>query len=95
MVSGSRAKAEQREDLDCAGFAQEFLRRNRAYVQDYGMAIGVNESGVSVDVREVMARRWGLCFSLRAGCFAGARAGTLVGSGLADHRHPRCRTARI
>lgn len=66
MVSENRAYAEQRGDLDFAGFAQEFLRRNPAYARDYRTAARTVESGASVGVQEVMARRWGLCFSLCA-----------------------------
>ena len=66
MASGNLAKAEKRDDLDFAGFAQEFLRRNPAYVDDYRMAERPIEDGGPDAEREVMARRWGLCFSVRA-----------------------------
>ena len=66
MASGKRAKTERHDDLDFAGFAQEFLRRNPAYVYDYRKAERAAEEGGPHVEREVMARRWGLCFSVRA-----------------------------
>ena len=66
MASESRAKTEERHNLDFAGFAQEFLRRNPAYAHEYRKAARAAERGAPADEREVMARRWGLCFSLRA-----------------------------
>lgn len=65
MASGNRAKTEQRDNLDFAGFAQEFLRRNPAYADDYRTAARAAEKGGPDVEQEVMARRWGLCFSLR------------------------------
>lgn len=52
-----------RRNLDFAGFAQEFLRRNPAYRQDY-QALAYD---LPISAQEVMARRWGLCFPECAG----------------------------
>lgn len=65
MASGT-ASAKQRDDLDFAGFAQEFLRRNAGYGDDFRKVMRTVEKGAPTDVLEVMARRWGLCFPLRA-----------------------------
>lgn len=53
--------------LDFAGFAQEFLRRNPSYRAEY-RALMARDTLENAEVgQEVMARRWGLCFSLCAG----------------------------
>lgn len=59
----------QRAPLDFPGFAQEFLRRNPAYVRDFDSVMAGTRGDPAA--REVMARRWGLCFPLLAG-FLGA-----------------------
>src|SRR3546814_15631020 len=51
--------------LDFPGFAQEFLRRNPAYVRDYDCVMTGGRRG-DVAAREAMARRWGLCFPMRS-----------------------------
>jgi hypothetical protein len=50
--------------LDKPGFAQEFLRRNPRYRSDYRNVMRVKRG--STEEQEVMARRWGLAFPLRA-----------------------------
>ncbi|APZ99715.1 hypothetical protein BWQ93_15420 [Sphingopyxis sp. QXT-31] len=55
----------QRAPLDFPGFAQEFLRRNPAYVRDYDCVMTGGRRG-DVAAREAMARRWGLCFPMPA-----------------------------
>ncbi|MBP2278342.1 transcriptional regulator domain-containing protein [Sphingomonas sp. PL20] len=67
MAGEDKVDRSARRNLDFAGFAQEFLRRNPAYRQDY-QALAHD---LSTSAQEVMARRWGLCFSL----FAGRRPG--------------------
>lgn len=63
MARGSYGEG-QAGDLDFAGFAQEFLRRNPAYIRDYRIAMpGTGPAGSSIE-QEEMARRWGLTFSL-------------------------------
>ena len=50
--------------LDFAGFAQEFLRRNPAYVRDY-RAVMRSATGQQPSIeQEEMAQEWGLSFSL-------------------------------
>ena len=50
--------------LDKSGFAQEFLRRNPRYRSDYQKVMRARRS--STEEQEVMARRWGLAFPMRA-----------------------------
>lgn len=54
----------QAGDLDFAGFAQEFLRRNPAYVREYRAVMPGTRPVRSSSEQEEMARRWGLTFSL-------------------------------
>jgi hypothetical protein len=63
-MSGERASDGDRRLLDKPGFAQEFLRRNPRYRSDYQNVMRSRRD--SIAEREVMARRWGLCFPLRA-----------------------------
>lgn len=65
---GTRGNRGSGRDWDFAGFAQEFLRRNPGYRNDYGAMLRQVARGAPPAVQEVMARRWGLCFSCRAGC---------------------------
>ena len=53
-------------DLDFAGFAQEFLRRNAAYRAEYAQLARLSSRGDAPAAREVMARRWALRFPVRA-----------------------------
>lgn len=57
-------------DLDFAGFAQEFLRRNPAYVRDYQKVMRVRTAPGARVAMEEMAHPWGLSFSM---CTAGLR----------------------
>lgn len=52
--------------LDFAGFAQEFLRRNLSYRAEYRQLMKCDTLDNDEGGQEVMARRWGLCFPLRA-----------------------------
>lgn len=63
-MSSEQASDGDRRLLDKPGFAQEFLRRNPRYRSDYRNVMRLR--GDSAEGREVMARRWGLCFPLRA-----------------------------
>jgi hypothetical protein len=67
MASRSQANGANREGLDFAGFAQEFLRRNPDYIRQYGDLAPIADNAKSAAEAEVMARNWGLCFSLFAG----------------------------
>lgn len=68
MADGRKAAEGQGPFLDCPGFAQEFLRRNPFYRRDYDSVM--SEPVSDPTAREVMARRWGLCFPVRSasGC---------------------------
>lgn len=63
-MPGGQGSDGDRRLLDRAGFAQEFLRRNPRYRADWEK-VGPMREG-SVQEQEVMARRWGLSFPLRA-----------------------------
>lgn len=53
-----------RRDLDFAGFAQEFLRRNPDYAADYERLHRDSPvQGWAIE-KETMAQRWGLSFSV-------------------------------
>lgn len=85
---GSQTKQQQRPPLDFPGFAQEFLRRNPAYICDYDSVM----TGARCDdpaAREVMARRWGLCFPLPADPLGSRKPGAMGGGGLRLYQHPR------
>jgi len=61
--------AEEFADFDYADFAQEFLRRNPDYRREYHDAerdIAPGDKDAQTKM-EVLARRWGFVFSLRAG----------------------------
>lgn len=53
-----------RQRLDLAGFAQEFLRRNPRYRSDYRKIARCDASPRSIAEQESMAHRWGLSFPL-------------------------------
>ena len=61
-MSGKRATRRPGRDWDFAGFAQEFLRRNPLYRNDYRALMRRTAHGAPSAEQEVMARRWGLCF---------------------------------
>lgn len=63
-MPGGQGSDGDRRLLDLAGFAQEFLRRNPRYRADWEKVGPMWES--SAQEREVMARRWGLSFPMRA-----------------------------
>jgi len=67
MASRSQALEARRDGLDFAGFAQEFLRRNPDYIRQYRDLAPIADNATSTPEQEVMARNWGLCFSLSAG----------------------------
>ena len=63
-MSGEKPSDGDRRLLDKPGFAQEFLRRNPRYRSDYQNVMRARRG--FPEEREVMARRWGLTFPLRA-----------------------------
>jgi hypothetical protein len=90
MNNGRETDADRRADLDFAGFAQEFLRRNPEYVRDYRIIQGAPPDG-----QEVMARKWGLCFPVSARSPARHCAGAVARHPVSRHRHSRCSAARL
>lgn len=90
MDGRREAAAEKRPDLDFAGFAQEFLRRNPDYVRNY-RALG----SAPPDDQEVMARRWGLCFPVPVRRIADGCAGVVARHAVSGHRHSRCGPTRV
>jgi hypothetical protein len=65
-MPGERTRTKAPRDLDFAGFAQEFLRRNPAYRRDYHSISQRPARPPGTVEQEVMARRWGLCFPVPA-----------------------------
>ncbi len=49
-------------ELDFAGFAQEFLRRNPEYIAQYRQITGNAGTGTMDKTQEDMAQIWGLSF---------------------------------
>lgn len=80
-------------NLDLAGFAQEFLRRNPDYCREYhALARGRPLAELAADVAMLaLARRWGLSFPLRARPARRRRARAVVPRSQRRHRPPRRR----
>lgn len=75
------------KDLDRAGFAWEFLRRNPAYRDDYDkIADDPDESELSP---AAVGRRWGLSFRLPSGTRRLCRAGSVAAGSIAPCGYPR------
>jgi len=68
-------------DHDFADFAQEFLRRNPDYQEDYQAADKAPPSPDEPAVRDAVALKWGLVFRLRSRSRSPRRTGSLA---------PRC-----
>lgn len=60
---GKESERLEFRDLDLAGFAQEFLRRNPAYGREYRKIMHRAGDGGTAR-QEEMAHRWGLSFPL-------------------------------
>lgn len=54
-------------ELDFAGFAQEFLRRNPEYIEQYRQMTANVGTGMMDKAQEDMAQIWGLSFSVLPG----------------------------
>jgi len=54
-------------ELDFAGFAQEFLRRNPEYIAQYRQMTANANAGASLKAQEDMAQIWGLNFPVLPG----------------------------
>lgn len=57
----------ERQALDFAGFAQEFLRRNPIYRSEYAAVTRRPAGDRTASAQEAMARFWGLSFPMCAG----------------------------
>lgn len=66
-MPGGQGSDGDRRLLDRAGFAQEFLRRNPLYRTEWQKVM--HSAKGATQEQEVMARRWGLCFPVRAARF--------------------------
>lgn len=64
MAVAKTAEGKRPPSLDFPGYAQEFLRRSPEYVRDYEGVMSDRHADPAS--REVMARRWGLCFPGRS-----------------------------
>ncbi len=86
----SAATADDFSDLDNAGFAQEFLRRNPDYCRGYHdlvrriAAEGLDEAAVM----EEYAHRWGLSFPVPPRLARRLRTGALGARSGRRHRRP-------
>lgn len=94
MADTAGLQVTQRAPLDFPGFAQEFLRRDPAYVRDYDCVMTGGRRG-DVAAREAMARRWGLCFPMPADPLGARMSRALVGGDLRLHQHPQRGAARM
>jgi hypothetical protein len=65
MAGKTRTEQTVRMKLDFPGFAQEFLRRNPVYRDQYHKVMSGKHARPQQE-KEEMARRWGLSFSLFA-----------------------------
>ncbi|HEV2652201.1 MAG TPA: DUF6499 domain-containing protein [Rhizomicrobium sp.] len=76
----SATAADELNRLDRAGFAQEFLRRNQDYQEDYRRMIRLVEAGTMSEeaATSVLALRWGLSFRVRSNTFGGPCAGAVA-----------------
>ncbi|WP_374527039.1 transcriptional regulator domain-containing protein [Novosphingobium sp.] len=79
---------------DYADFAQEFLQRNSAYLQDYAETQDriARDSASAKAEEEGLAGRWGLSFPHLAGRRSAENTGALVTACIARRR--RCRNQR-
>jgi Family of unknown function (DUF6499) len=92
----SDATAERCAEYDFADFAQEFLRRNPAYVLDYVEMCNriANGESDSDHEKEVLARRWGLRFPLRSFKAGERGSGALGREPCGKHDRARTRNCR-
>lgn len=90
----SPAAYEPKRDLDAAGFAFEFLKRNRAFRRDYTrLSNALAKNKLTAAERDGFARRWGVRFR-EAHLRLRKPRGTLDGDESADcdgrHCNPSC-----
>lgn len=62
----SQEYADRLKNLDLAGFAQEFLRRNSEYREDADRVLGGDGDPEDSAQRDAVAQKWGLLFRLSA-----------------------------
>lgn len=93
MVREGGSRPRER-DLDLAGFAQEFLRRDPAYVRDYRGIMRGSVRGPLLE-QEEMAHSWGLSFSVCAGNPRVSRTRALAAGCALIDGHTRCGADRV
>ena len=76
----SATAADELNRLDRAGFAQEFLRRNLDYQEDYRRMARLVEAGTMSEeaATSALALRWGLSFRVRSSAFGGPCGGAVA-----------------
>jgi hypothetical protein len=83
----SSSAADNVNQLDRAGIAWEFLRRNPQYREDYRR---IPRGAASTDpVAAAVGEPWGLSFRLRPQPAGASRSGDLATGDSAPQRHPR------
>lgn len=82
----SASTVETLDRLDRAGFAWEFLRRNRRYRKEYSQ-IRKGTARATL-VAEDVGRRWGLSFRLRSQAGDGRCSSHLASGACASQRDP-------
>lgn len=89
--------AEKLMKLDREQFAIEFLRRNRAYAEDYHSTLGrtlPNPSATEIAM-EGLARRWGLSFPARTRHTCMGFSWFVAAGAFAFHRYGRRGAKRV
>jgi hypothetical protein len=76
----SATAADELNQLDRAGFAQEFLRRNQDYQEDYRRMVRLVEAGTMSEeaATSALALRWGLSFRVRSNAIGGPCCGAVA-----------------
>jgi hypothetical protein len=79
--------------LDRAGFAWEFLRRNPQYKREFAQ---LPKDAASREAGTVVTgERWGLCFRVRSRISRSRSTGDLAAGACAAQRHSRARAALL
>jgi hypothetical protein len=79
--------------LDRAGFAWEFLRRNPNYRKEFAQI--PKEAANTEAARVATGERWGLCFRVRSRSSSPRSTGHLAAGACAAQRHSRARAASL
>jgi hypothetical protein len=84
------ATYDSKRNLDAAGFAFEFLSRNRAFLRDYRrLSNALAKNKLTSAARDALARRWGIRFR-EAHLRVAKHRGSLDGDESADCDGRRC-----